>query len=77
MTMMILYGALLVVGVTLLAVTVVRVLAGGITDSSADLSVAPSGSDRSARRILDERYAAGDLSTEDYQQRRRILEGDE
>lgn len=74
---MILYGALLVVGITLLTVTVVRVLAGGVADSSAAPPVAPSGSDRSARRILDERYAAGDLSTEDYQRRRRVLEGDE
>jgi putative membrane protein len=75
--MMILYGALLVVGVTLLVVTLVRVLAGGVADSSAATSVAPSGSDGSARRVLDERYAAGELSTEDYQHRRRILEGDE
>jgi putative membrane protein len=75
--MVILYGALLVAGVTLLVVTVVRVLAGGVADSSAATSAAPSGSDRSARRILDERYAAGDISTEDYQHRRRILEGDE
>lgn len=71
--MMILYGVLLVVGVTLLVVTLVRVLAGGVADSSA----APSGSDGSARRVLDERYAAGELSTEDYQHRRRILEGEE
>jgi putative membrane protein len=77
MTMMILYGALLVVGITLLAVTVVRVLAGGVADSSAAPPAAPSGSDRSARRILDDRYAVGELSTEDYQQRRRVLEGDE
>jgi putative membrane protein len=77
MTMMLLYGALLVVGITLLAVTVVRVVAGGVTDSSAAPPAAPSGSDGSARRILDERYAAGELSSEDYQHRRRVLEGDE
>jgi putative membrane protein len=77
MTMMILYGALLVVGVTLLAITVVRVLAGGVADSSGSPPVAPWDAGGSAGRILDERYAAGELSTEDYQQRRRILEGDE
>lgn len=29
---------------------------------------------RSARRLLDERFAAGELSIEDYQQRRRALD---
>ncbi|MFU8839970.1 MAG: hypothetical protein ACNA8R_04530 [Nitriliruptoraceae bacterium] len=75
MTLIIVYAALLVVGVTLLGVTVVRILGGGVADSAAAPPVAPSEAGRSARRILDERYAVGDLSTEEYQQRRRILEG--
>jgi len=34
---------------------------------------AASGSDRSARRILDERFARGELSAEEYEERRRVL----
>jgi putative membrane protein len=71
---MLMYGALLVVGVTLLVVTVTRVLVGGIARSSDRMSIAPPAATGSARRILDERYAAGELSTEDYQRRRRVLE---
>ncbi len=70
----VLYAVLLVVGVTLLVVTVVRVLVGGIAGSSDRASVAQPAATGSARRILDERYAAGELSTEDYQHRRRVLE---
>jgi putative membrane protein len=77
MTSIILYAALLVVGVVLLGVTVVRVLAGGVVDAAAGPPLAPSDADGSARRILDERYAAGELSTEEYRQRRRVLEGGE
>ena len=73
--MTMLYAALLVVGVTLLVITAVRVLVGGIADSSDRKSIAL-GSGGPARRILDERYAAGELSTEEYQHRRRVLEGD-
>ena len=75
MTMVLFYAALLFVGVTLLVITAVRVLVGGIADSSGGTSVAQPGAGGSARRILDERYAAGELSTEEYQHRRRVLEG--
>ena len=73
--MTVLYAALLVVGVTLLVITAVRVLAGGIADSSDRTSVAHPGSGGPALLILDERYAAGELSTKEYQHRRRVLEG--
>lgn len=69
------YGALLLVGLTLLVITAVRVLVGGIAGSS-DRSAARPDSGVSARRILDERYAAGELSTEEYQHRLRVLGGD-
>jgi len=77
MTLIILYSALLVLGLTLLGVTVVRVLAGGIADAAAAPPDAPSDAGGSARRILDERYAAGELTTEEYLQRRHVLEGGE
>ncbi|WP_224280482.1 hypothetical protein [Nocardioides lacusdianchii] len=66
-----LYGVLLVLGVVLLAVTAVRVLAGGLeTDSGRPGR--PSGTG-GARQILEKRYAAGELSTEEYQHRSRVL----
>lgn len=68
------YGALLLAGVVLLVVTTLRVLVAGIDHGPerAGPEAGPSGSP--ARRILDERYAAGELSTEEYQHRRRTLE---
>ncbi|MCG2800373.1 MAG: SHOCT domain-containing protein [Cellulomonas sp.] len=72
---MVLYAALLVVGVTLLALTAVRALAGGIADSPGRTTSARPASGRSARQILEERYAAGELSTEEYQHRLRVLQG--
>lgn len=71
---LVLYGVLLLVGVTLLIITALRVLVGGIADSSGRTSVAQRGSGGSAQRILEERYAAGELSTEEYHHRGRVLE---
>ena len=71
----VLYAVLVVVGVTLLAITAVRALVGGIADSPGPArSVGPTSSG-SARQILGERYAAGELSTEEYQDRLRVLQG--
>lgn len=66
------YAGLLVLGVVLLVVTVVRVLVGGLENGSGQADRPnPAGA---ARRILDERYAAGELSTEEYQHRLVVLE---
>ena len=64
---------LLVVGLVLLGYTVVRALVGGLADGfgGADLR-APSSRPR-AREVLDERYAAGELSTQEYEERRAVL----
>lgn len=68
------YAGLLVLGVVLLVVTVAGVLVGGIGTGDGRAS-RPAGTERtSARRILDERYAAGQLGTEEYHHRRRVLE---
>ncbi|GAB2750317.1 SHOCT domain-containing protein [Nocardioides pakistanensis] len=72
---MVLYAALLVVGVTLLAITALRVLIGGIADSPGRTTPARPTSSRSAQRILEERYAAGELSTDEFQRRLRVLQG--
>ncbi|MDP3968839.1 MAG: SHOCT domain-containing protein [Nocardioides sp.] len=65
------YGALLVLGVMLLVVTLVRVLVGGLEPGSGRPG-RPSGTG-GARQILEERYAAGELSAEEYQHRLRVL----
>jgi putative membrane protein len=67
------FGALLVAGLTLLVVTAVRVLGGGIAGPPERTTEHESRG--AARRILDERYAAGELSTEEYQHRLDVLEG--
>lgn len=72
--MVALYGVLLAVGLVLLAVTAVRVLAGGLAGPEPTTAPRP-GRGGAGLRVLDERYAAGELSTEEYQRRRRVLEG--
>ena len=57
------YGALVVVGLVLLIVVVVRLVGGGMQRDGTP-----------ARRLLDERYARGEISTEEYQERRRLLD---
>ena len=71
----VLYAVLVVVGVTLLAITAVRALVGGIADSPRPATPARPTATRSAQQILEERYAAGELSTEEYQHRLRVLQG--
>jgi len=74
-----LFGLLLLVGVALLVVLVVRALGGGISRDAPTRDVAP-GVDSSrrparsrAREILDERYARGEVSTEEYRERLQTL----
>jgi putative membrane protein len=67
------YVVLLAVGVVLLVVTVVRVLVGGLDDAPGHVKSRTRTSSR-ARQILDERYAAGELSDEEYEHRVRVLE---
>ncbi len=68
------YGALLLAGVVLLAATILRVLVGGL-DHGPDRPGRGTGlSGGRARQLLDERYAAGELGTEEYQRRRHTLE---
>lgn len=67
------------IGLVVLVVLAVRVLSGGIGGGSADQTgartgVADPGRGR-ARDILDERYARGELSTQEYEEQLRILAG--
>ena len=67
------FGFLMMVGVVLLVAVVVRVIAGDVrgTNESARPTVRLKSG---ARRLLDERYARGELSSEEYQERLRVLE---
>ena len=67
------YGVLLALGVALLAVTAVRVRVGGLDRRAGQPG--PPGETGGARRILEERYAAGEMSTEEFQHRLQVLEG--
>lgn len=69
-----LFGLLMLVGLVLLVVVAVRMLGGGIrrdTASGAGGSRRPARS--RAREILDERYARGELSAEEYHERLQML----
>lgn len=68
------YGALLALGLALLGYTVARIVFGGIADADEHRAAPSRTVDSAARRILDQRYAAGDLSTDEYHHRRRVLE---
>lgn len=67
-----LFGLLLIVGLVVLVVFAVRASGSGRGDAVAD--------DRSAgmraAEILGDRYARGDLTTEEYQEKLRVLRGD-
>ena len=70
-----LFWLLLITGVVLLAVVGVRALGGGVTRGDGGDGRAP-GEQGRARQVLDERYARGEISTEEYQERLRVLGGD-
>jgi putative membrane protein len=64
-----LFGPILLLGLALLVVVAVRGLGGGVHrgDSAATRGQPPGRSQ--AREVLDERYARGELSTEEYRER--------
>lgn len=69
------FGPLVMVGVVLLIVLAVRAIGGGVSPRSSAPGTptdAPPGPGR-AREVLDERYARGELTTEEYQERLRAL----
>ena len=67
-----LFLALLVIGIVVLVVVLIRLLAGGDRGRPRD----PRGTGRNtAREILDERYARGEIDAAQYDERRRRLDG--
>lgn len=71
-----LWGLLALAGLAVLIFVIVRVSAGSITrdqSSQPAATVGPIAAARTPREILDERYAKGELTTEEYQERLRVL----
>ncbi|MHA7298365.1 SHOCT domain-containing protein [Pseudarthrobacter raffinosi] len=70
-----LFWLLLLIGIVLLGTLAVRFFFGGRNRGGTGRGEAPdrSGPGGTARRILDERYARGELSTEEYAERLRAL----
>lgn len=68
-----LFGLLLLAGVVVLVVVGVRAARGGIGGPPAGASSGDRAS--GSRQILEERYARGELSTQEYQERRETLDG--
>ena len=67
-----LFWLLLVVGVALVLVVAVRAVGGGL--SRGDRGTERSQQERTrARQLLDERYARGELTTDEYRERLRVL----
>jgi len=71
----VLFGLLMMVGLILLGVVLVRLMGGGLRrgDGGGTDRPIPASPGAPARRLLDERYARGELSTEEYQERLRVL----
>lgn len=71
-----LFGILMMVGVVLLIILLVRLVGGGVTrgGGTRDGDTTEAATDLTAQRILDERYARGDLTTEEYRERLRMLD---
>lgn len=71
-----LFGALAVAGVIVLIVVIVRLAAGGIRQNQQPKSTPLSTgahSPSTPRQVLDERYARGELTTEEYRERLAAL----
>lgn len=69
------FGLLLLVGLVLLVVVAVRAVGGGVTRNAgagAPTGDRPPGRSRD-REVLDERYARGELNTEEYHERRQAI----
>lgn len=72
------FGILLVVGLVILAVLATRGTLGGVIGGQGERRpLEPRRRDAPdlARQILDERYARGEISTEEYHERLRVLGG--
>lgn len=69
---MMLFGLLVVVGLVFLGLALIRGLSGRTRPATQ-----PAPPRATGRQILDERYARGEVTTEEYQERLRGLQGHE
>lgn len=78
MGLMWIFGLLVLVGVIVVTVVLVKAFSGRSQNTAgADTTRGPgAGPGGGGRQILQERYARGELSTEEYRERLRILEED-
>ncbi|MGY2002702.1 SHOCT domain-containing protein [Blastococcus sp. SYSU DS1024] len=63
---------LVIVAAVALTVVVVRAIGGGVTRTTGDAESGPPARSR-ARQLLDERYARGEMATEEYRERLQAL----
>lgn len=69
-----LFWLLVLAGLIFLVVLAVRLIAGGVSRSDGGPSAAAQPPARNrARELLDERYARGELTTEEYRERLQVL----
>lgn len=74
-----LFGLLMLLGLVLLVVVAVRALGGGIWRDTSARDIGPGAGESHqpartrAREILDERYARGELNTDEYRDRLEAL----
>ena len=72
-----LFWLLVLAGLIFLVVLAVRLVAGGVSRSDGGVSTAAQPPARNqARELLDERYARGELTTEEYRERLQALSED-
>ncbi len=77
MGLMWVFGLLVLVGVIVLVVVLVKTLSGRSLNTGApDHGRAPGADPGRGREILQERYARGELSAEEYRERLQTLEDD-
>jgi len=68
------FGVLMMLGLVLLVVVVIWAIGGGLRRGGTEEPTRSQGrSEPQARRLLDERYARGELTTEEYRERVRAL----
>ncbi|GHD46025.1 SHOCT domain-containing protein [Mycetocola manganoxydans] len=68
-----LFGLLMLAGIVLLVVLAVRVFGGASSRSAGYGATGPTPGPNRARQILDERYAKGELTTEQYRKQIQVL----
>lgn len=68
-----LFGLLMLVGIVLLVALAVRVFGGSSRWGGGPGPTGPTGGPSRARQILDERYAKGELTVEQYREQVQVL----